>query len=364
VTTAERAAGDVAAAHRPAQPPRRSPPVWRAVDAVRAQETTGWRWAARAAAVVPLAALVFAVVVLAVKGYPAIKVNGAGFFTKSVWKEGSAYATVVHKDGVALPQGAEYGAWPVILGTLQTAAIALVLAVPISIGCAFALTERLPRWVSQPLGFTIELLAGIPSVVLGLWAALTLGPIFARHVYPVIADHMPDVPVLRFFRPPVGHGEGLLTGGLILTLMVVPIVTATTRDLFRQVPALPKEGGEALGMTDWEVGSRITIPWVRSGIIGASALGLGRAIGETIAVAMATGTIFHVAPNVYSPMSTMAAWIVTQLDSALTDCTGFAVASMAELALVLAVLSVLVNLAARWIVRRSARRSGLVGSMA
>jgi phosphate transport system permease protein len=362
VTTAERAAGDVPAAAVPGRSPRR--PLRRVVAALRAREATGWRWAARVAAVLPLAALVFAIVVLAVKAYPAIIVNGWGFFTKSVWKEGSAYATTVYTHGVAHPQGSDYGAWPVILGTIQTSIIALILAVPISIGCAFALTERLPRWVSRPLGFTIELLAGIPSVVLGLWAALTLGPIFAQHVYPVIADHMPDVPVLRFFRQPVGHGEGLLTGGLILTLMVVPIVTATTRDLFRQVPALPKEGGEALGMTDWEVSSRITIPWVRSGIIGATALGLGRAIGETIAIAMSTGSIFHVAPNVYSPMSTMAALIVTQLDSAFTDGTGFAVSSLAEVALVLAVLSVLVNLAARWIVRRSARRSGLVGSMA
>ena len=129
--------------------------------------------------------------------------------------------------------------------------------------------------------------------------------------------------------------------------MIVPIMTATTRDLFRQVPTLPKEGGEALGMTDWEVGSRITFPWVRSGIIGATALGLGRAIGETIAIAMSTGSIFHVAPNVYSPMSTIAALIVTQLDSAFTDGTGFAVSTLAEVALVLAVLSVLVNLAAR-----------------
>jgi phosphate transport system permease protein len=347
VTTADRAAGDLAAAQRSAPLRRgggRPPPAPRPR--------------------LPLAALVFAVVVLAVKGYPAIRVNGWGFFTRSVWKEGSTYATVVHTDGVAHPSGSAYGAWPVILGTIQTAVIALVLAVPISIGCAFALTERLPRLVSRPLGFAIELLAGIPSVVLGLWGVLTFGPIFARNVYPVIADHMPDVPVLRFFRNPVGHGEGLLTGGLVLTLMVVPIITATTRDLFRQVPTLPKEGGEALGMTDWEVGSRITIPWVRSGIIGASALGLGRAIGETIAIAMTTGASFHVAPNVYSPMSTMAALIVTQLDSAQTDGIGFAVASIAELALVLAVLSVLVNLGARWIVRRSARRSGLVGSMA
>ncbi|MGH9091503.1 MAG: phosphate ABC transporter permease subunit PstC [Acidimicrobiales bacterium] len=353
----------------PAAPDRRHEPsrpslLHRAAAGLRAGETGAWRWAARVAVVLPAAALIFAVVVLAVKAYPAIRVNGWSFFTGSSYKIGSSYAPTVYTDGVAHPQGSSYGIWPLILGTLQTSAIAVVVALPISLGCAFALTERLPRWISRPLGFAIELLAGIPSVVLGLWGVLTFGPIFARDVYPVIANHMPDVPVLRFFRNPVGHGEGLLTGGLVLTLMIVPIITATTADLFRGVPPLPKEGGEALGMTEWEVSNRITIPWVRSGIIGATALGLGRAVGETIAIAMTTGSITHVAPNIYSPMTTIAATIVTQLDSAFTDGTGFAVASIAEMALVLAVISVLVNLVARWIVRRTGRLAGPVGSTA
>ena len=128
--------------------------------------------------------------------------------------------------------------------------------------------------------------------------------------------------------------------------MIIPIVASTTRDLFLQVPPLPKEGGEALGMTSWEVANRITLPWVRSGIIGASVLGLGRALGETIAVALVGGASLHVAPNIYQPFGTIAATILTQLEGALTDGTGFAVATLAELALVLAVISVAVNLAA------------------
>jgi phosphate transport system permease protein len=332
------------------------------VGVLRAGETGAWRWGARVAVLLPFAALVFAVVVLAVKADPAVRVNGWHFFTGSAFRLGSAYAITVHTDGVAHPKGSSYGVWPLIAGTLQTSAIAVIIALPISIGCAFALTERLPRWMSRPLGFAVELLAGVPSVVLGLWGLLTFGPALAKTVYPFIAHHMPNVPVLSFFRGTTGHGEGLLTGGLVLTLMIVPIITATTADLLRQVPPLPKEGGEALGMTELEVAKRITLRWVRSGVVGATVLGLGRALGETMALVLTLGAVFKLAPNVYSPMSTIAAAILTQLDSAQTDATGFAVASIAELALVLAVISVLVNLGARWIVHRTSQLGGPVGT--
>jgi phosphate transport system permease protein len=364
MTTVEGAAGS-----RPAAPDRLArvdgrPPFKRLAGVLRAGETGAWRWAARVAVLLPFAALTFAVAVLAVKAYPAVKVNGGGFFTGSAWRIGSTYAVTVHTDGVAHPAHSAYGAWPLIAGTLQTSAIAVIVALPISIGCAFALTERLPRVISRPLGFAIELLAGVPSVVLGLWGVLTFGPFLARTFYPFLANHLPNVPVLDFFKGTVGHGEGLLTGGFVLTLMIVPIITATTADLFRQVPTLPKEGGEALGMTDFEVANKITLRWVRSGIVGATVLGLGRALGETMAVVLTVGAIFRLAPNVYSPMSTIAAAIATQLDSSLTDGTGFAVASIAELALVLAVISVLVNLMARWIVHRTSRLGGPVGRAA
>ncbi len=328
---------------------------------VRGYETSAWRIVSRAAVVMPFAALIFAVTVLAIKAYPAFRVNGFTFFSGSGIKVGSLYANTIITNGVAHPHGSYYGIWPLILGTLQTSIIAVVIALPISVGCAFALTERLPRWLARPLGFAIELLAGIPSVVLGLWGVLTFGPALSRTLYPAIADVMPHVWIFSFFTGSVGRGEGLLTGALVLTLMIVPIITSTTADLFRQVPPLPKEGGEALGMTDVEVARHITIRWVRSGIIGATALGLGRAIGETMALALTIGVIFHSATNIYSPMSTIATALVTQLDSAFTDGTGFAIASFAEMALVLAVLSVLVNLGARFIVGKSSRLGGPVG---
>ena len=316
--------------------------------------------------ILPLAALVFAITILAVKARPAIVVNGWGFLTRSKFDLGQTYATSVnHVHGVSVPLDASYGAGSLIVGTMESSFIAVILAVPISIGAAFALTERIPRWIAQPLGFFIELLAGIPSVLFGLWGVLTLGPFLAQHIYPTIARGIPNVPVLNVFRGAVGHGEGLLTTGLVLALMIVPIITATTRDLFAQVPPLPKEGGEALGMTDWEVARRVTLPWVRTGVMGAVVLGLGRAIGETIAVAMVSGSLLAaVAPNAYGTFGTLAAAIVTQLDSASTDATGFAVSTLAEMGLILAIISVGVNLLARVIIRRSSRLGAPVGRAA
>ena len=333
----------------------------RVADFSRRHEEGAWRGTGWVAVIAPLAALVFAVTVLAVKAWPAIRVNGWYFLYGRNWTYGSGYGAVVHTDGVAHQMGAQFGAWAIIWGTLASSVIAIVIALPLSIGAAFALTERMPTWISRPLGFTIEILAGIPSVVIGLWGILTFGPWLAKHVYPVIADHMPDVPVLRYFSNPVGTGEGLLSAGIVLALMIVPIIASTTRDLFAQVPPLPKEGASALGMTDLEVASKVTMPWVRSGIIGATVLGLGRALGETIAIAMIGGASLVIPHTVYLPFTTVAATILTQLDGALTDGTGFAIATLAELALVLAVISVAVNLVARLIVNRTGRVGAPVG---
>jgi len=328
----------------------------------RSHETWAWKWTGWAAAAVPLFALTFTVIVLLVKAWPSIRVNGGFFVSGSAWKPGNTYGATVYTHGVAHPLGSSYGAWPLIVGTLQTSGIAVVLALPISLGAAFALTEQLPSWLARPLAFAVEILAGIPSVIIGLWGVLTLGPYLAQHVYPIIADHVPDVPVLRYFRNPVGHGEGLATSGIVLALMIIPIITATTRDLFVQVPPLPKEGAIALGMTNSEVARRMTIPWVRSGIIGATVLGLGRALGETIAVAMVSGAALNtIAPNIYGTMGTIAAAIVTQLDSAYTDGTGFAVSALAEAALVLAAITIAANVIARLIINRTSRNGAPVG---
>ena len=312
------------------------------------------RWLGGIAAVIPLLVLGFILVVLLLEAIPALRYNGLHFFYKSVWDEGTGYnAVIVNTGGVKHLSGANYGALPEIAGTLATSLIALIFGVPISIGAALFIVERLPRRLANGVGIFLELLAGIPSVIIGLWGALTFGPFIAYHITPWIARNMPDVPVLNYFRGNTGNGEGLLTSGLVLAIMIIPIVAATSRDLIRGVPILPREGAIALGMSDAQTARKVTLPWVSSGIIGAIVLGLGRALGETMAVAMTCGVALNAVPgNLYNSMTTIAATIVFNLDTALLDGTGFAVRTIAELALVLMVITLAVNVSARWLVRK------------
>src|ERR1700691_6172532 len=247
--------------------------------------------ALRTVACLPLLALVLILAALVWKAMPAIRYNGFGFFTRSAWNLGSTYSPIVTTNGIRHPQGATYGALPLIVGTLQSSFIALLLAVPVGVATALVVVEKLPPRLSSAVGFLLEVLAGIPSVVYGLWGALTLGPFLAHHIAQPVADAMPNVPVLDFLRGEgphnsAGNGDGLLTSGVVLAIMILPIIAATTRDLLRQVPRASVEGAVALGMTDAEATRAVTLPWVRTGVIGASVLGLGRALGETIAVAM------------------------------------------------------------------------------
>jgi len=323
------------------------PPLRRPGGALRAIIRNGSviRWLGLAGAVVPVLMLAFVLVTLILKSIPALRYSGWHFFTGTTWNFGAQYGTPVTSDGLTHLPGEAFGALPAILGTLATSAIALIIAVPVSIGAALAIVERLPRRVASVVGGLLELLAGIPSVLIGLWGALTFGPFIAHDISPVI------IKILPFLGSTAGSGQGLLTSGLILAVMIIPIIASTTRDLIRGVPLLPREGAIALGMSDAETARRVTLPWVGSGIIGAIVLGLGRALGETIAVAMTCGVALGTLPtNLYGSMITIAANIVNNLDTAITD--KMDVSSFAALALMLMVITLAANVAARLLVRR------------
>jgi len=299
--------------------------------------------------VIPLLMLVFVLVTLIIKAIPALEFSGWHLFTGRSWNFGSQYATPVRTNGILHYQGEEFGALPEILGTLATSAIALIIAVPVSIGAALVIVERLPRRIANVIGLFLELLAGVPSVIIGLWGALTFGPFIAHDIAPIIANHVPSW--LGFAGGNTGNGEGLLTSGLILAVMVLPIIAATARDLIRGVPILPREGAIALGMSDWECARKVTLPWVGAGLIGAIVLGLGRALGETIAVAMVCGVALGSLPtNLYATMITIAANLVQNINTAILD--KMDVSGFAALGLILLVITLITNVAARVLVRR------------
>ena len=302
-------------------------------------------------AVVPGLVLIGLLAELVIKAIPAIGYSGLHFLTSSTWSFGSQYAAPVKTNGLTHMQGEEFGALPQILGTLATSAIALIIAVPVSLGAALMIAE-LPRRLAGIVGAFLELLAGVPSVLVGLWGALTLGPLVAAHVSPLIADTVGRIPGLTgFFGQSTGSGQGLFTSGLLLAVMVIPIIASTSRDLIRGVPVLAREGAVALGMSDLECARKVTLRWIAPGIVGAVVLGLGRALGETIAVAMVCGVALGSLPtNLYAAMITIAANIVQNLDTAITD--PMDISAFAELALALMVITLLTNVVATLLVRR------------
>lgn len=301
----------------------------------------------------PVVFLVAIAVIVLIQSIPSIRLMGWHFVTGIEWNMGNLYGAIDKKNGVVIPAGASYGALPFIVGTLASSAIALILAVPISLYTALILAYKVRGSLRMGLSILVELLAGIPSVVFGLWGIVVLAPWVGHRFAPFLVKIVGWIPV---FKGPVGTGMGLLTSGIVLALMIVPIITATTRDLLEQVPLLYREGGIGLGMTSWEVIRFICLPYIKEGLVGAIALGWGRAMGETMAVLMVSGSAINYLPqNIYSPISTMAAVIADQLDSAMTDATHMAVHALAELALVLMVITLLTNLVARWLVSRGGR---------
>ena len=313
-----------------------------------------FRVATGVAASSPVVFLVVIALIVLVQAIPSMRFNGWHFIYGIQWNMGNLYGALEHKNGVTAAAGASYAALPFIVGTLASSIIAILIAIPISMFTALILAYRVRGVLQWILSILVELLAGIPSVVIGLWGIITLAP-WVRDNLAVWLSHLG--PVVPYLRGPVGTGLGLLSSGLVLAIMIVPIITATTRDLLMQVPILYREGGIGLGMTTWEVVRYICMPFIRDGFVGALALGWGRAMGETMAVLMVSGSAMNLLPhNLYSPISTMAAVIADQLDSALTDASQMAVHALAELALILMVLTLLTNFLARWLVTRTGRR--------
>jgi phosphate transport system permease protein len=291
------------------------------------------------------AAPLFLAAILAVLGayaWPSVVFNGLGFLTTRVWNLGNLYGgAAVVRHGFSAPAGASYGILVFLVGTLATSALALLIAVPFGTGVAVCLSQLASPRLAAVLSFFVELLAGVPSVVYGLWGFTVLVPWVAGGAGPFLARWLGFLPP---FRGPVGSGVGLLAAGLVLAVMVLPVIAAVTRDVLMALPPELRENGTALGLTETEVIRSILLPVARPGILGAFILGLGRALGETMAVLMVGGSAVNILPqNVYSPVGTMAATIVSQLDSAFTDASGMAVRALAEMALVLFVISVGVN---------------------
>ena len=228
---------------------------------------------AHGAAWVTLLLLVGIILSLFVGAMPAIREFGLGFFVSTEW------------DPVQL----KFGGLVMIYGTLMTSFIALLIAVPVSFGIAVFLTELSPLWLKRPLGVAIELLAAVPSIVYGMWGLLVFGPILATYVQQPLQGVFADVPVLGalFSGPPVGIG--ILSAGIILAIMIIPFIAAVMRDVFETTPAMLKESAYGLGATTWEVVSRVVLPYTKTGVVGAIMLGLGRALGETMAVTFVIG---------------------------------------------------------------------------
>src|SRR5882724_1776438 len=265
---------------------------------------------------------------------------GLGFITTSVWD----------------PVAEKFGAFPLIFGTLVSSLIALVIAVPLSLGVAIYLTEFAPKAIRQPVAFLISLLAAIPSVVYGLWGIFVLIPLLRKSVFPLFRDALGFLPL---FQGPI-YGPSMFAAGIILAIMVMPYIMSVSREVLMAVPNTQREASLALGATRWEAVITTVVPYARSGIIGAIILGLGRALGETMAVTMLIGNRHEVAASLFAPGYTMAAAIANEFSEAVGD---MHLSALAYVAFLLFVVTVLVNAGARLLIWRVARGSG-IGSKA
>jgi phosphate transport system permease protein len=283
----------------------------------------------------------FAAIVLSlVNGaMPAFKAFGFSFFWTEAWN----------------PVREEFGAAAPIFGTLVTSIIAMIIAVPIGIGIAIFLTEICPRFLRRSVGIVVELLAGIPSIIYGIWGLFVLAPFLQQAVQPAFIGAFENVPVLDslFAGPP--YGIGVFTAGLILAIMVLPFITAITRDVFETVPSVLKEAAYGMGATTWEVVWAVVIPYARGGVVGGIMLALGRALGETMAVTFVIGNAHRISASLFAPGTSISAAIANEFTEAIGD---LYVSALIELGLILFFVTFLVLASAQYMLYRLDVRMG------
>src|SRR5476651_936369 len=268
----------------------------------------------------------------------------------------------LHKHGIAFvwssdwdPVQEKFGALVPIFGTLVSSMIAMVIGIPVSFGIALFLTELAPTWLKRPLGTAIELLAAIPSIIYGMWGLFVFAPLFAEYVQPVLIKTFGALPIFGMLFKGPAMGIGMLTAGIILAVMVIPFITAVMRDVFELVPPLLKESAYGLGATTWEVVWRVVLPYTKIGVVGGIMLGLGRALGETMAVTFVIGNAHRLSTSLLAPGTTISATIANEFTEAVGD---LYTSSLIALGLILFVITFIVLAAARYMLLRIERRIG------
>ena len=294
---------------------------------------TRFRWLALAAALAVV--LIFAGVItsLLIGAMPAFKAFGFGFIVDQAWR----------------PTRDRFGALASIYGTLVTSIIAMVIAVPVGIGIAIFLTDLCPRPLRRPIGIAIELLAGIPSIIYGIWGLFVFAPWFQTHVQEPIINAVADVPVLGTILGGAPFGIGIFTAGLILSIMILPFISAVTRDVLETVPSVLKEASYGLGSTSWEVMWKVCLPFCSTGVVGGAMLALGRALGETMAVTFVIGNAHRIDPSLFAPGTSISATIANEFTEATSE---LYTASLIEMGLLLFVITFIVLACAQLMLRR------------
>jgi phosphate transport system permease protein len=298
-----------------------------------------FRLVTRGAALAVLVILGGVIVSLIVGSIPALKAFGLEFPFSQSWN----------------PVTEKFGALAPIYGTLVTSLIAMLIAVPIGLMVAFFLTELCPMMLRRPIAIAIELLAGIPSIIYGIWGLFVFAPFMQDHVQPLLIGLFGNIPVLSslFAGPP--YGIGVLTSALILAIMVLPFITSISRDVFEAVPPVLKEAAYGIGCTTWEVFRKVVLPYTRVGVIGGVMLGLGRALGETMAVTFVIGNAHKVSASLLAPGTTISATIANEFTEAVGD---LYTSSLIALGLILFVITFIVLTIARLLLARIEKRIG------